>query len=207
MRAVFIAGIGTDVGKTIVSACLAQALQADYWKPIQCGKELVTDSNLVKDLLSNSRSKVHSEVFCFKQPISPHAAAAAEKREFSLAQLKLPSSQNNILLIEGVGGLLVPLNSKELCIDLISHFNCDVILVSRNYLGSINHTLLSVEALQSRQIKPIGIIFNGDANQTSEEAILNFSKLPFLGRIQNLTQINSDTIANQAKNLKLEVFL
>lgn len=206
MRTIFIAGIGTDVGKTVVSACLAEALQADYWKPIQCGLEPQTDTQLVSNLLSNPISRVHAELFRFHAAISPHAAAQREGIVLNLDKIRLLHTQNPLLIIEGVGGLLVPLNERELCIDLISHFACETVLVARNYLGSINHTLLSVEALRARNHKILGIVFSGEENQSSQKIILEHTKLPLLGCIDLLSELSPASIRAAGSALNLELF-
>ena len=193
MRKIFVAGIGTDVGKTVVSAVLTQALKADYWKPIQTGSEFDNDTDRVKKLVTNPSSVFHPEAYTFKASISPHAAAKAENLHIDLEKIKLPQT-NNTLIIEGAGGLFVPLNEKCFVIDLIKKFNAETILVVQNYLGSINHTLLSIEALQSRNINILGIIVSGIENVASEEIIFQQSGLKLLGRIHKEGNITSDTI-------------
>ncbi|HET6225481.1 MAG TPA: dethiobiotin synthase, partial [Bacteroidia bacterium] len=143
MKTIFVTGIGTDVGKTIVSAVLVEALKADYWKPVQTGSFFSRDTTEVKRIVSNTKSQFFPESYLLKQPMSPHAAAELEGLEIQIDQIKLPAT-NNHLIIEGAGGLMVPLNRKYFMIDLIEKFNAEVILVVKNYLGSINHTLLSV---------------------------------------------------------------
>src|SRR6202012_1239001 len=139
MRKIFVTGIGTDVGKTVVSAILTQALKADYWKPIQTGTEFDNDTERVKKLVSNTSSVFHSEAYRLKASLSPHAAAKAENTKIDLAEINIPETTHT-LIIEGAGGLLVPLNEKYFVIDLIKKMNAETILVVQNYLGSINHT-------------------------------------------------------------------
>ena len=193
MRNIFVAGIGTDVGKTVVSAVLTQALKADYWKPIQTGAEFDNDTERVKKLVTNNSSVFHPEAYCFKASMSPHAAAKAENLRINLENIKLPQTKNT-LIIEGAGGLFVPLNEKHFVIDLIKKFNAETILVVQNYLGSINHTMLSIEALKSRNINILGIIISGIENVLSEEIIFQQSGLKLLGRIHKEGNITSDTI-------------
>ncbi len=183
MRKLFVTGIGTDVGKTIVSAILVEALKADYWKPIQAGYENGTDTQLVKQLISNNTSTLFKETYLLKTPASPHLAAANDGVKIELSDLILPEGNNSTIVIEGAGGLLVPLNDTDYVIDLIKHFDCEVVLAARNYLGSINHTLLSIEALKSRGIKIAGIVFNGERNKSTEEIILKKYDFPFVGYI------------------------
>lgn len=199
----FITGIGTNIGKTIVSAILTEALEADYWKPIQAGELENSDTIKVKKLITNKKSKFHKENYCLLQPMSPHASAKLDNIEIDLAKILLPATNNN-LIIEGAGGLMVPLNEKELIIDLIKKLNVEVILVIKNYLGSINHTLLSLESLKVRKLNVKGIIFNGDTNKESEQFILNYSGLTCLGRINTHEKINKKVILsykNQFNNL------
>ncbi len=193
MRNIFVTGIGTDVGKTVVSAVLTQALKADYWKPIQTGTEFDNDTERIKKLVPNTSSVFHPEAYCFKASMSPHAAAKAESANIDFENI-LPPQTNNTLIIEGAGGLFVPLNEKYFVIDLIKKFNAETILVVQNYLGSINHTLLSVEALKSRNINVLGIIVSGVENAASEEIIFQQSGLKLLGRIHKEGNITSDTI-------------
>ena len=179
MRDIFVTGIGTDIGKTVVSAILTEALQADYWKPVQSGSVEMTDSRKVQSLVSNPRSVFHPEAYLLQAPLSPHAAAALEGKTIDLAGIRLPRTQNR-LVVEGAGGLFVPLNHEHLIVDLIRHLQLPVVVVSANYLGSINHTLLTLEALRSRRIPVAGIIFNGEPNPASEEFILKYSGVPRL---------------------------
>jgi dethiobiotin synthetase len=198
---IFVSGIGTGVGKTIVSAILAEALQADYWKPVQCGGLDNSDSHIVKDLLSNPISKVHSETYTLKTASSPHYAARQENTEIQLSHFKIPGT-NNRLVIEGAGGLMVPLNREHLVIDLIQHLNIPVILVAKNYLGGINHALLSIAILKSRKIELIGVIFNGPNYFDNEEVIQYFSDIPIIGRIDETKSITFEFISLQAERLK-----
>ncbi len=189
----FISGIGTDIGKTVVSAILTEALEADYWKPIQAGDLNHTDTDKVKNLVSNKNSIFHKEAYCLTQPMSPHAAAKMDEIEINLNEIKLPTT-NNKLIIEGAGGLMVPINDNDLIIDFIKKIDAEVILVSQNYLGSINHTLLSIESLKARNIKIKGVIFNGDENATTEQFILSYTKVNCLGRIKQHPFINKEVV-------------
>ncbi len=193
-----IAGIGTEIGKTVVSAVLVEALQADYWKPVQSGSLEDSDTRTVQQLISNPRSKFHPEVYRLTQPLSPHAAAAIDGVEISLTQIQRPKTDNH-LIIELAGGLMVPLNNRELNIDLVQQWGLPVVLVCRNYLGSINHTLLSVEACRSRNIAILGIVFNGPETPASEEFILSYTKLLCLGRVGQEQQFTQEVISHYAK--------
>ncbi|WP_395802096.1 dethiobiotin synthase [Daejeonella sp.] len=195
MRPIFISGIGTEIGKTIVSAVLVEKLEADYWKPVQSGELDNSDSMLVERLISNNRTIIHPEAYRLTQPFSPHKSAALDGIHIDLDKINLPKTDNQ-LIIEGAGGLMVPLNEKDLIIDLIKKFDAEVVLVSKNYLGSINHTLLSVELLRSYAIPIRKLIFSGESNQSSEDVIykrtgLDIIRIPFLEKVnrESLRQI------------------
>ena len=179
----FITGIGTDVGKTVASAIVTEALEADYWKPIQAGDLNNSDSHKVKAQISNAKSVFHTNAYALNTPASPHYAAAVDNITIDLKQIKEPKTTNH-LVIEGAGGVLAPLNETDCVIDLIQK-EYKVIVVSRHYLGSINHTLLTFEALKSRGIAIAGIIFSGDENQATESIILTKTRAKMIGRIDN----------------------
>lgn len=177
----FITGIGTDVGKTIAAAIVTQALEADYWKPIQAGDLDHSDSHKIKRYISNTKTIVHPNSYQLNTPASPHWAAELDNVTIDLQQIVEPTT-NNHLVIEGAGGVLVPLNTTDCIIDIIQP-DYKVIVVSRHYLGSINHTLLTVEALQNRNINIAGILFSGAENKATESIILQKTKLNCIGRI------------------------
>ena len=196
-----IAGIGTEIGKTFISSILTESLQADYWKPIQSGALDFTDTDTVRNLISNSKTIFHPETYRLNQPMSPHAAAAIDGIEIELSKFEIPQTDNH-LIIELAGGIMVPLNNRETNLDLIKKLNIPVILVSKNYLGSINHTLLSAEILKLSNIPVKGLIFNGEQNKYSEDFILNYTKLDFLGRIDFEEIINKEVVKNYAINFR-----
>lgn len=189
---IFVTGIGTDVGKTIASAILTEAFQADYWKPIQAGDLDDSDSLKIEKFISNSKTKIHESSYNLKTPASPHWAAELDGITIDLAKIKTPKTSNH-LIIEGAGGVLVPLNNHDCIVDLILP-DYQVVLVSRHYLGSINHTLLTIEALQNRNIKIAGIIFSGDENVATESLILSKTKINFLGRIETEPYFDKNVI-------------
>ena len=193
MRTLFITGIGTDIGKTLVSAILTEKLQADYWKPVQAGSLDHTDTDEVKGLISNSKSKFHPESYRLQTPASPHYAAEKEGIVINLDKIILPKTENT-LIIEGAGGIMVPLNEKELVLDLIEKLGAEVVLVSKNYLGSINHTLMSYEVLKNRKLNIAGIVFNGESTPASEDYILKYTGLKCLGRIPLAKQIDKNFV-------------
>jgi dethiobiotin synthetase len=204
MKNYFITGIGTGVGKTIVSAILVEALNADYWKPLQAGNLELTDTDVVKSLVGNKVSKFHPETYKFKTPSSPQYAAEIENIVIDPDKFKIPETLNH-LVIEGAGGLMVPLSKNFLMSDLIKKLDCEVILVSQNYLGSINHTLLTVEALQSRHINLKGIVFNGETNEKSEKYILDYTQIPCLFKIKQEQKMDSKKVSEYALKLKAEI--
>lgn len=197
----FITGIGTEVGKTITSAVITQALKADYWKPVQAGELNHSDRMKVENLIDNNRSKFHPESYRLNQPMSPHAAAERDGIKIDIASIKMPHTDNH-LVIEGAGGLLVPLNDNDTILNLIEILNCEVILVSRHYLGSINHTLMSIELLKQRNIRIKGILFNGKENKDTESIITKMSGIEVLGRIDELENLNKSVINSIAQDLK-----
>ena len=183
MTPIFVTGIGTGVGKTFISALLAKALEADYWKPIQAGYEEGTDSEYVQKTLIGTSSVIHPEVYKLKLPASPHIAAREEGITISVQKIceKIPPISRN-LIIEGAGGLLVPLNESEFVADLIKALGAKVILVSRNYLGSINHSLLTARVCREMGLPVIGWIFN-DQYLNYEEEIVRWSNFPKIASV------------------------
>jgi dethiobiotin synthetase len=204
MKPLFITGIGTDIGKTLISAILVEKLKADYWKPIQSGDLHNSDTMKVKSLITNATSVFHPESYRLTQPFSPHKSADLDGIRIELQSISLPKTSNNTLIIEGAGGLMVPLNDREYIIDLIQELEAEVILVIKNYLGSINHTLLSLELLKARNIPVKGLIFNGENDSYSEQAILNHSKLSILGRVPIVDEINKEKIIDLGGSFKID---
>ncbi len=196
----FITGIGTDVGKTIASAIITEALEADYWKPVQAGELDFSDKDKVQSLISNSGTKIHPNSYALQTPASPHFAAELDGITIDIKAIKEPKTKNH-LVIEGAGGIYVPLNQTETIIDLIQP-DYSVIVVSRHYLGSINHTLLTIEALQNRKISIAGILFSGDENKATESIILSKTGVPFLGRIEDEPYFDQNVISYYAEKLK-----
>ena len=197
----FVTGIGTEIGKTVVSSILTEYLQADYWKPVQSGDLHLTDTMKVQALVSNTKSYFHPERHRLNAPLSPHAAAALDGVQIQLSDFTLPQTSNH-LIVEGAGGLMVPLNDQDLMIDLIKQLGIPVILVSRNYLGSINHTVLSIEALQRREIPIAGIVINGEPNPATESIIESMSALPILFRVGHFAEISKEEIQRFTQSLK-----
>ncbi len=196
----FITGIGTDVGKTIVSAIVTEALEADYWKPIQAGDLENSDSHKIKSFLSNKKTVIHPNSYALNTPASPHLAAEIDGITIDLNQITEPETANH-LVVEGAGGVFVPLNSKDCVIDLVQP-DYKVIVVSRHYLGSINHTLLTIEALQNRKITIAGIIFSGDENKATEQIIQTKSGLNCIGRIEQEPYFDQNVIKEYADRFR-----
>ncbi len=192
----FITGIGTDVGKTIASAIITEALEADYWKPIQAGDLNTSDSHKIKSFISNDKTVIHPNSYALNTPASPHLAAELDNIVIDLEKIAEPVTENH-LVIEGAGGLFVPLNDQDCVIDLIKS-DYKVIVVSRHYLGSINHTLLTIEALKSRKIAIAGILFNGSENRSTESIILNKTGIKCIGRIDEEPYFDQNVIREYA---------
>lgn len=200
-KQIIIAGIGTEIGKTVASAVLVEALQADYWKPVQSGALTDSDTDTVRRLISNLVSRFHPEAYRLTQPLSPHAAAERDGVTIEPETITLPQTEN-ALVVELAGGLMVPLNNNYLNIDLVQQLGLPVVLVSRNYLGSINHTLLSVEACRSRNIPLLGILFNGPTVTATETFLLNYTGLDCIGRIGQEDVVTKEVIAKYASAFK-----
>lgn len=191
----FITGISTDVGKTIASAILTEALEADYWKPIQAGDLQNSDSHKLKRLISNSKTSIHPNSYALKTPMSPDAAAAIDGVKIDLKKITPPKTTNK-LVIEGAGGLLVPLNEKHTILDLIKP-EYNVIVVSRHYLGSINHTLLTLNTLKDKGFN-VSLIFSGNKHETTENSIKKLTNIPVIGRIENEPYFDKNVIKEYA---------
>ena len=196
----FVTAIGTDSGKTLLSAILCRALAADYWKPVQCGRP--ADADTIRSL--NPQTKVHPEAYFLEMPASPHAAARAAGIRISTAEIKLPKT-DNALVIEGAGGALVPLNQQDFIIDLVPQLRAEVILVANLYLGSINHTLLSWQLLQNKGYAVAGIVFNGPANPESEQIILHHTGYRKLLAIDQHDAITSELLDQYANTLRQQL--
>jgi dethiobiotin synthetase len=229
MNTIFVTGIGTDVGKTVASAILCEAMEADYWKPVQAGFDNGTDAQLIQSLITSKKTVVHPETYKLKLASSPHIAARKEEikidldkivedynkivnREWLMVNGK-PLTENSKLktenlIIEGAGGLMVPLNDKEFIIDLVKKLNAKVILVSKNYLGSINHSLLTASVCKQNNLDVLGWMFNEDF-MNYEEEIEEWSGYAKIASIPSGTHINATFVREQALLIKhsLQFFL
>lgn len=195
MKNIFVTAIGTDSGKTVISAILCEALGACYWKPIQAG--LPRDTDTVASLVTNTSFKSFPERYLLQTPASPHAAAKIDRVQIKISDFRVPG--NELTVIEGAGGCMVPVNDDEFVIDLAKHLDCDIVLVSNLYLGSINHTLLTLELLKNRKLSLRGIIFNGVPNPESERIILKHTSAPCLLRIAQEPLMDGERVKYYAK--------
>ncbi|MEM7185681.1 MAG: dethiobiotin synthase [Bacteroidota bacterium] len=196
----FVTGISTHIGKTVISAILTEALQADYWKPVQAGDLDNTDTHKLKRWVTNDQTNFHESAYDLVTPMSPHAAAEIDGIQLAVEDIKRPKTKND-LVIEGCGGLLVPFNNKQTLVDLIDKGD-KVVVVSQHYLGSINHTLLTIEALKARDLNIFGIIFNGNEHPTTESVIREMTGVPILGRIDAEPYVDAGMIREYAERFR-----
>jgi len=199
MKQLFVTGISTEVGKTIASAIITEALEADYWKPVQAGELNDSDSHKIASLISNNKTVIHNNSYALKTPMSPHAAAAIDNVIIDVKEIARPKT-NNSLVIEGAGGLLVPLNDTHTILDIIKpHYK--VVVVSRHYLGSINHSLLTIELLQQKGFD-VAVIFSGNEHPTTESIILKKTGVTLIGRINEEEAFTKEVIFRYAQQFK-----
>ncbi len=190
-HSLFISGTDTGVGKTLVSAILLSGLKGKYWKPIQSGLEDITDTQWIQKKTGLAGSCFYPETFRLKHPLSPHISAATDGVRIGLEAFKMPlQEKNEYLIIEGAGGLMVPLNEKEMMSDLIRKLGVPVLLVARSSLGTINHTLLSLTRMRQEGIEILGVVMNGEKNRSNREAIEHFGKVKVLAEIEEIREIN-----------------
>lgn len=188
----FITGTDTDVGKTVVSAILMAGLNAAYWKPVQSGhEEGMTDTGWMRSVTGFSGEYFIPETYLLSQPISPHASAGHDSVKIELKAFKLPDDEKySHLIVEGAGGVMVPLNENQLMIDLMKYLNLPVLLVARSTLGTINHTLLSLEVLKRNGLEVLGVVMNGPQNQINKNAIETYGQVSVIAEVDNLPRIN-----------------
>jgi dethiobiotin synthetase len=205
MTAIVVTGTDTGIGKTVFAAALTAALDADYWKPIQAGLDEETDSQCVARLGPVAAHRIHPEAYRLATPCSPHRAAEIDDVRIDPARLSLPT--NDLLVIEGAGGVMVPLTREHLFADQLAKWAFPTILVARTALGTINHSLLSIEALRARGVPLLGIAFVGDANEDSEATIATIGNIKRLGRLPSLNPLTSATLSQAfAENFDLADF-
>ncbi len=199
MQRIFVTGISTEVGKTVASAIITEALEADYWKPIQAGDLDHTDSHKVAAMLTNTKTKIHKSAFELTSPMSPHAAAEIDGVTINANNIQEPETENH-LVIEGAGGLLVPLNAEDTILDIIMP-NYKVVVVSRHYLGSINHSLLTIRWLQAKGYD-VSVLFSGNANPQTEDIILHKTGVSLIGRIDEEPSFDKATVKKYADKFR-----
>ncbi|WP_409190514.1 dethiobiotin synthase [Bradyrhizobium sp. RDM4] len=191
---IVVAGTDTGIGKTVFSAGLAQLLGANYWKPIQAGLEDETDSQLAARLGGLSADRIVPERYRLRTPASPHHSAEIDGVRIDPDSLVVPDTRERPLVIEGAGGLMVPLSSSVLYIDVFERWRLPVVLCARTLLGTINHSLLSIEALRKRQIDILGIAFIGERNPETESAICDITRVRWLGRLPWISPLTADSL-------------
>jgi malonyl-CoA O-methyltransferase len=198
---IFVTGTDTGVGKTVISAILALKFGYRYWKPIQCGTNEPTDSKWVAERIGNNF--LQKEVYNLKAPLAPYFSAQLEHKDISIESIldEYPKDQT---VIEGCGGTLVPINKNHFIIDFIGHLGCPTILIARSGLGTINHTLLSLEALKSRSLRTLGVILVGDLNLNNKNAIEKFGKIPVVGQIPILKKLDRKSLIEVSDLINLE---
>lgn len=186
----FVTGTDTDIGKTVVSAALCAGLPAGYWKPVQAGTEPETDTGKVRFWTGLPDEYFYPETFQLKLPRSPHAASEAENIRIDLDDFELPEQKQEHLVVEGAGGLLVPVNRRDMILDLIRKLDIPVLLVAKSGLGTINHTLMSLHMLKHSGIDIWGVVLNGDRHESNEDAIRHFSGIR---RVYSFPRMNTIT--------------
>jgi len=195
MKPLIITGTDTGIGKTVVAAMLTLALDGSYWKPIQSGTKDGTDAQRLAALTGLPAGRIVPERYILSEPVSPHRAAELDGTRIELAALALPRiPRENWLIIEGAGGVLVPLNRAVLQIDMFVRWGAPVVVVARTSLGTINHTLLTLEALRRRDIDVLGLVFVGDSVPDSERTITEFSSVKRLGRLPLLARLDANSL-------------
>ena len=194
MNGFFVTGTDTDVGKTVVSAWLLAHLDACYWKPVQAGAEPETDSETVRRIANLAEDRILPEAYLLREPIAPHEAARRSGIAIDMARLAPPPITNRLLVVEGAGGLLVPLNDEAYVIDLATVLHLPVILVARSTLGTINHTLLSLEALRRRGVPIAGVVVNGPETSHNRAAIEHYGQVRVIAEIPWLETVTLEAL-------------
>ncbi|MBF0448551.1 MAG: dethiobiotin synthase [Magnetococcales bacterium] len=193
-ESIFLTGTDTDVGKSVVAAWLMLRMGADYWKPIQAGLQGETDQQVVRRLSGLPDHRFHPSLYNLNAPLSPHESARRDGIQIELDRFNLPQTSNP-LIVEGAGGLMVPLNDQAMIIDLIQQLRLPVVLVARSTLGTINHTLLSLSALRARSIPVVGIVLNGPVNPENRQAIHRYGQVEIIGEIPRLSPLNIESLS------------
>lgn len=189
-RQIFITGTDTGVGKTVLSAVLLTGLRGKYWKPIQSGLEQISDTDWVRKMTGLPEENFLPETFRLKRSLSPHASAEAEGLRIELSAFRLPETQGH-LIVEGAGGIMVPLNERHFMLDLMKKLGIPILLVARSGLGTINHVLLSLEQLRRECLEVFGVVMNGPKNAVNRRAIEHYGKVKVCAEIEPLPALNS----------------
>jgi dethiobiotin synthase len=189
----FITGTDTGVGKTLLSSLLVAALDREYWKPIQTGASEGTDRETVVRLAGIPTHRAHPEAYIFEPPVSPHLAAQWKGIEIDIDRIQRPSSSKAII-IEGAGGILVPINSRHFMSDLARHLGASLVVASRTALGTINHTLLTLNAIRNADLKIAGVVMIGEENNDNRRAVEQYGNAPVIGWIPRLERIDRETL-------------
>jgi dethiobiotin synthetase len=192
-KPIVVTGTDTGIGKTVFAAALAGALDGYYWKPIQSGLADETDSDAVRRLSGLAVERILPERYCLRTPASPHLAAEIDGVAIDAERLDPPATPRP-LVIEGAGGLLVPLTGEVTYIDVFARWRAPLVLCTRTALGTINHTLLSIEAIRARGIPLLGVAFIGDGNASSEDVIVALGRTRRLGRLPPLTPLTKESL-------------
>ncbi|KGG02595.1 Dethiobiotin synthetase [Prochlorococcus marinus str. MIT 9321] len=198
-----ICGTDTDIGKTLISSFFVRGLNSFYWKPIQSGIESQTDSQTVKKLTQAGKEKIIKEAYVFTKPLSPHWASEIDQKTINFDKLKLPKVQGS-LIVETAGGLMVPITRNFLQIDQIKQWNLPIILVCKSSLGTLNHTLLSIEALNRRNIEILGLIVNGEKHLDNPKTLVDFSGIPLIAEFPYIKKMDSNNLDILWKELDIK---
>jgi malonyl-CoA O-methyltransferase len=199
-RGVFVTGTDTGVGKTVVAAWLTRALDADYWKPIQAGLEDETDTAAVRRLTGLPHERFHEPAYRLEAPLSPHEAARREGIVIELDRIRLPTA-DRLVVVEGAGGVMVPINDRAFMADLIARLGLPAVVVARSGLGTINHTLLTLESLEARGVAVAGVVMNGPPNEANRRAIETFGAVSVIAEFPPLEPLEAGTLAAAAARL------
>jgi dethiobiotin synthetase len=207
---IFVTGTDTDVGKTIVSAILVAGLKAAYWKPVQSGVTASaspvenTDSKWIRSVLELGEDRICKERYSLSEPLSPHAAAKIDGVKIDLDDFELPDTGNRPLIVEGAGGVLVPLNERHLMLDLMERLSLPVVVVARSGLGTINHTLLTLRALNDRGLTVLGVVMNGPKNKSNREALEHYGKCRVVAELEPMRVLTRESIESEFHSFILQ---
>ncbi len=200
-KKLFVTGTDTGICKTVVSAMLTLGLKATYWKPVQSGLDEETDTEAVKRWTGLPSSHFKPEAYRLSEPLSPHASAAIDGVQIKMGDFRPPDYNTGHLIIEGAGGVLVPLNESHMMIDLMAQLQIPVLVVVRSKLGTLNHTFLTLEALRRREIPIFGVIMNGPQNESNRKAIENYGHIEVLGELEPMDEVNAQSLKKAFKGV------